>query len=320
MAQDIPDATTRPPSPSAAPDTTHAPSHLTTPTLPAPVLPMPTLPAAVATAPPTVGPYAPPPGSQWPAEMHPDDVPPAMPMPSAVGQRNVVVQTRSRSHRRIRGRSDVATAGIVLSMATGAYTAFVVLQQRQELIRIRDGVSADRARIVQLDDRLELATYMAAGAFLIAGVSFLIWFHRAYKNIKTMGRNRFTPGWAIGAWAVPFLNLVRPYQMMKELTTESPRHRPLYPPNAVGLWWSTVLINIVLNGALERIQTDTVDELITWDTIRPFGGLLWLIAGGLLISLVRRVTRAQDAWFDEPVAARADVVASVPARHPAYPG
>src|SRR5262245_10434866 len=54
--------------------------------------------------------------------------------------------------------------------------------------------------------------------FVITAICFLVWINRAYKHLKIVGKpsERFTPGWAVGYWFIPFLNFVRPYQIMKE--------------------------------------------------------------------------------------------------------
>ena len=61
-----------------------------------------------------------------------------------------------------------------------------------------------------------------------ATVAFLVWFHRAYVNLSIAhGTTMYAPGWAIGVWFIPVLNLWRPYFMTSELcqapSTESQR-------------------------------------------------------------------------------------------------
>ncbi|QYO65100.1 DUF4328 domain-containing protein [Leptolyngbya sp. 7M] len=44
-------------------------------------------------------------------------------------------------------------------------------------------------------------------------VLFLVWLYRAHKNLFSLKPTHldFSPGWAVGWWFIPFLNLVRPY-------------------------------------------------------------------------------------------------------------
>ena len=59
-------------------------------------------------------------------------------------------------------------------------------------------------------------------------VGFLVWLHRAWTNLLALGREPlpYSPGWAVGAWLVPFLNLVRPKRMMDIVWRGSDPDRP----------------------------------------------------------------------------------------------
>src|SRR5437868_6687462 len=54
--------------------------------------------------------------------------------------------------------------------------------------------------------------------FIITGVLFLRWIHRANRNARALGAQgmRFTPGWAVGWYFIPIASLWKPYQAMKE--------------------------------------------------------------------------------------------------------
>lgn len=53
-------------------------------------------------------------------------------------------------------------------------------------------------------------------------VVFLLWLHRAYKNLRAFApRTDFSPGWVVGNWFIPLLNLFRPYEAVKELWIKS---------------------------------------------------------------------------------------------------
>jgi len=59
--------------------------------------------------------------------------------------------------------------------------------------------------------------------FIASIVVFLIWEYRSFNNLSALeARNlEFSPGWAIGWWFVPFANLFKPFQAMRELWAES---------------------------------------------------------------------------------------------------
>ena len=81
------------------------------------------------------------------------------------------------------------------------------------------------------DDRVAMIGLLALAVFVGSAVVWLIWFKRLYVNLPALGtkHRKHTAGWAVGAWFVPFLNLVRPYEIAQEIWTESaPRPEP--PP------------------------------------------------------------------------------------------
>ncbi len=77
------------------------------------------------------------------------------------------------------------------------------------------------------DARQALIGFGYLGVFIVTGVAFLKWIYRANLNCRGFGAQdmRFTPGWSVGYYFIPFLNLVRPYQSMKEIWQVS--HDPL---------------------------------------------------------------------------------------------
>lgn len=54
---------------------------------------------------------------------------------------------------------------------------------------------------------------------IATGVVFLMWIYRANLNVRGFGAAdmKFTPGWSVGWYFIPIMNLVRPYQAMKEI-------------------------------------------------------------------------------------------------------
>ncbi len=68
---------------------------------------------------------------------------------------------------------------------------------------------------------------------------FIVWFYRARKDASGWGwRQRWAPGWAIGAWFVPVIFLFFPYMIMADIwragLPADQRQRPVWLPIA---WW-----------------------------------------------------------------------------------
>jgi len=64
---------------------------------------------------------------------------------------------------------------------------------------------------------------LIAGASLAVSVAipvaFLMWIHRAYRNLPALGATRldYTPAWAVGWFFVPFISMIRPYYVTAEI-------------------------------------------------------------------------------------------------------
>jgi hypothetical protein len=85
-------------------------------------------------------------------------------------------------------------------------------------------------------------------AIAISGVCFIIWFRAAYSTLEDAGVHlRFSRGWSIGSWFVPFLNLVRPKQIANDI-------------------WrgSQAVDNAFSGGSPSDLQTQSVSGMVHW--------------------------------------------------------
>lgn len=106
---------------------------------------------------------------------------------------------------------------------------------------------------------------------LLTAVFFIMWFRRSYANLHKIDNSRLsnTEGWAAGGWFVPFLNLVYPYQIMKEIWNELQRHiyqeQILKGDALIGLWWAAFLISRIAGGIVGKLA-ETSEEGLKYDT------------------------------------------------------
>jgi len=143
-------------------------------------------------------------------------------------------------------------------------------------------------------------------ARIAAVVLLLIWEYRAFSNLSPLkARNlEFSPGWAVGWWFIPFMNLVKPYRVMKELWRGSdpdldPQNGLLSSspeaPSSLGFWWGLFLISNIFG----RFADKTPDNQIT--TVLPVVVVASCVAGiaaaAILISIVRDITKRQEERF-----------------------
>ena len=84
-------------------------------------------------------------------------------------------------------------------------------------------------------------------ALVCTPIFYLMWLHRAVRQLHAVGKDvGVTPGWAVGYWFVPFINLVKPYRILQSIAEKlGVESLPL------GAWWASLL----LARALSRIET-----------------------------------------------------------------
>jgi hypothetical protein len=113
---------------------------------------------------------------------------------------------------------------------------------------------------------------------VIAAVSFIVWFHRAYTNLFMLGaiQLRRGPGWAIGGWFVPILNLWRPKQIANDIyrgsDPEHPDQQPTWSEPVTPLlhWWWALWI---FSGLMSRIDASKWTSGASLRRLRSAAGL-----------------------------------------------
>lgn len=112
--------------------------------------------------------------------------------------------------------------------------------------------------------------------FIINVVFFIMWFRRAYYNLHQVssGKPRYKEGWAAGAWFIPIFNLFGPYQIAKELHSNTEnlliRNNLIQANNnrhiVVGWWWALWIVSSVIGQIGNRIK-DTDPNALYISTI-----------------------------------------------------
>jgi hypothetical protein len=159
-------------------------------------------------------------------------------------------------------------------------------------------------------DLLDLLFALLQFAVIIATiVVFCMWLYRAAQNLTALGNPRqaiaHSPGWAVGSFFVPFINLVVPYRATKEVWARSDPevtnanyvapHEPSAPAY-MKVWWAFWLISIFVNNTAGRLylRADTPGEMQTAMWFDLFGELLDIPAAVFAILVVRGIDRRQE--------------------------
>jgi hypothetical protein len=135
---------------------------------------------------------------------------------------------------------------------------------------------------------------------LITAIAFLRWLHRCYVNLVAVGTRdlRFTPGWAVGYWFVPILNLFRPKQILDELWRAT---SPLDDGDSAGaktsltaLWLCALLTSAVTARIGAAVGAGSITDLKRASTWLIVSCLADIAAAGLTYRLVSSLTARQE--------------------------
>ena len=89
-------------------------------------------------------------------------------------------------------------------------------------------------------------------------VTFLIWINRANKNARALGAKnmQFSPGWCVGWWFIPFAQLWKPYQAVREIwkTSKNIDRWQSQKNNTISLWWTLWIILGTINYIIVQWQ------------------------------------------------------------------
>ena len=168
------------------------------------------------------------------------------------------------------------------------------LSEDQELGDNPAGIAV--ALIVFLLAVLEVIVKLATAIF------FSIWLYRAYSNLRAFDPSRrldSSPGWAVGSFFVPFVNLVIPYRAVKEVWQKSgPPDEALFsepsPPSWFPIWWTFWLLSSFAgNASLRASFNENIPEQ-TATVISIVASALSVIAGLLAYLIVDLIDDRQE--------------------------
>jgi hypothetical protein len=150
--------------------------------------------------------------------------------------------------------------------------------------------------------------------FITLAVVFIQWFRRAYFNLHQTEEFslKYTEGWAAGAWFVPFLNLVRPYEIMAEIWEKTQvvdsdtegwdnSSKEKEGKQLVGWWWALFLLQNIANNIASRIGGDmnSIEGLMASTQAEMFVFFLEVPAILVAINVVKKVSKFEEAFYEK---------------------
>jgi hypothetical protein len=140
-------------------------------------------------------------------------------------------------------------------------------------------------------------------SFVSVTVAFLMWVYRASTNLRALsGRYlRFTPGWAVGWWFIPFASLVMPYKVVREIWQVSHGSRPA-GHTLVKWWWAAFLLFSWTGNIASRVASagSTADSYVVSGGAAAVAGLFEVAAAVITIVLIAQIGAAYGRTVTEP--------------------
>lgn len=176
--------------------------------------------------------------------------------------------------------------------------------QHQLLQKIENGNLISNSTVEANDDRVMGIALIALCVMIFSIVTFIRWFRRAYFNLHQLSSNmKYGEGMAAGCWFIPFINLYRPYEIMKEMFVKSTfilnkSGKPLNdnnPSNTAGLWWTLWIISGVINQFIIRSNSTTVSDYVFISNISLLSDVISITLAIVTINMINKYSQIEKS-------------------------
>lgn len=207
-----------------------------------------------------------------------------------------------------KGRARWASSIIIVGIVLSSLSLVSSEMQAQLLGRAAHGVLPTDSE-AGLNDLREAVIGILDAAAIIAGlVLFLVWIHRAHKNLPALGAKglAYSPGWTVGYFFIPILCFFRPYQAATEIWKASdPLTVGLQPSRwqaasgsaMLGFWWVMWLIDCIVGRVVFHTAFrahPTVHDLIAQTRLAQVSTVTSVLSAALTLALIRALTGRQE--------------------------
>ncbi|MBD60204.1 MAG: hypothetical protein CL808_08815 [Citromicrobium sp.] len=144
-----------------------------------------------------------------------------------------------------------------------------------------------------------IAAILFLVVFIVSVVLISMWIYRAHANLRDRGIELETsPGWAVGWFFVPIMNLFKPFQAMRELWSESHFEADSYgdpAPGDIAAWWACWIIGGILSNVSMRISSyGAGDNMMVSAVLAAVSTGVLIASAFLLRKIIREITAAQN--------------------------
>lgn len=200
-------------------------------------------------------------------------------------------------------------AGLLMNVA-------VLIYEHHVLGLVQNGAAAAadvQPSLASGDKLLVLTNGLILLCLLVSYVLGGMWIYRVACNVRALGADDLddSPGWAVGWYAVPFANLVRPFRAMRQIFLASEKPHDWdddRKPALIIVWWTLFLLCSIGGYITGRFTRGSNIEAI-------MNTQFWLIAyrvicvlsSAAFIKVVWEITHLQAKTHATPVSVRVDL-------------
>jgi Domain of unknown function (DUF4328) len=176
-------------------------------------------------------------------------------------------------------------------------------------VRYADEVRTGRLPYVEeqalhWDHRAAVANAVLFLLILLTAAAFITWHYRLLRRLERSLSEPLphSPGWAIGGWFVPLLNLVRPKQMVNDTwrATTPPDTAARRVPVSFHLWWALWLLSSLATGIAGNLPSGSLGDIAERGRLAAAGDAISVAAAVFAVVVVVRLDRRR-AHVPEPI-------------------
>jgi len=148
------------------------------------------------------------------------------------------------------------------------------------------------------------AGYLQFGAFVAIAVLFMRFMYKAVQRAKgfAVPFTYVSPGWAVGYWFIPLMNLYRPFEVVKALVKACAEEagtpdKPAAGEQLLGAWWALFLLGNIVASAVARMDLDlsTAAGLMSYLDYTLGSDVLLILSTPLFWVVITRLVRAMGS-------------------------
>jgi hypothetical protein len=169
---------------------------------------------------------------------------------------------------------------VLRAMRNGSFSS------EDEIVRLAEASDARQATVGALQVLI----------YLVSGIWILRWIYVAASNARALAASpmEFSPGWSVGWYFIPFLNLWKPYQAMKEIwrVSADPRNPDIVPASSLlSSWWLFYIVASLSGNAAFRmsLRAEQVNQLLAANLVTRISDVAGIPLAIIFIFVVRRI-------------------------------